>query len=337
MKLDIFNYLLTNSLIYVKIDSSFLKKIKILINKNYKNLRNFNLLALKINYGTLKYEFRKAEYHPLSRFLKITKLVGVHKEEILENIKGFRISGSHRKKETILPREVEINENFIEGYSLYLAEGDTGFNGRTFPRKLRFTNSNLEVIKFFIQWLGIYFPRVDFYLNIILPAGMLIPKNLVGQISNELSLDINQIKLKNDYYNKIIKYRICCDNAILIDLILSLEKIIKGSCLNNKNLSKFYIRGMMIGEGTAYFNKSRYVRIEMRNKAEIKYLHKLFRGLGFDCKTHLRSERENMWSIYIGAKQLKKFYNEIGFGIHQERQKILEEAVNKILRVNQYV
>ena len=44
-----------------------------------------------------------------------------------------------------------------------------------------------------------------------------------------------------------------------------------------------------------------------------------------------------MWSIYVGAKQLKKFYDEIGFGVHEARQKILEEAVNKVLRVNQYV
>ena len=93
---------------------------------------------------------------------------------------------------------------------------------------------------------------------------------------------------------------------------------------------------MMIGEGTAYFNRSRYVRIEMRNEKEIKYLHRLLTMLGFDCKPVLRQNRESHWSLYIGAKQLDKFAKEIGFGVHQERQKILEEANQKILRVNQY-
>ena len=92
----------------------------------------------------------------------------------------------------------------------------------------------------------------------------------------------------------------------------------------------------MIGEGTAYFNKSRYVRIEMRNEKEIKYLHELLTMLGFKCKPTLRNNRHDMWSLYIGAKQLNKFAKEIGFGVHKERQNILEEGVNKILRVNQY-
>lgn len=74
----------------------------------------------------------------------------------------------------------------------------------------------------------------------------------------------------------------------------------------------------------------------MKNKEEIHYLHEIFTMLGFKCKPSLRTTRENMWSIYIGAKQLKKYYDEIGFGVHKKRQRILKSAVNKKLRVNQY-
>jgi hypothetical protein len=35
-----------------------------------------------------------------------------------------------------------------------------------------------------------------------------------------------------------------------------------------------------------------------------------------------------MWSIYIGAGQLKKFYDEIGFGVHEKRQKRLINAIS---------
>ena len=144
------------------------------------------------------------------------------------------------------------------------------------------------------------------------------------------------VKFKEESYNKIIKYKIHFDSAVLIDLILSIENTIKEFCIKDKNLAVAYIRGMMIGEGTAYFNRSRYVRIEMRNEKDIKYLHGLLIMLGFDCTPTLRSNRHDMWSLYIGAKQLDKFTKEIGFGVHQERQKILEQGANKILRVNQY-
>jgi len=337
MILDTFKSLSKNSSIYVNIDLFFRQKIKSLIIKNYKSLRRFNHRWLKINYSTLSWEFRKAQYHPLPRLLKIAEILKIDKEEVFENIRGFRASGSHRKSVLILPREIKVNENFVEGYALYIAEGDTGLSGETRPRKLRFTNSELGVIKFFIQWLNTHFPSTNFYLNVISPPGMTIQGDSFNQISKELDLNINQVKLRNDYYNKKIKYRVCCDSAILIDLILSLERTIKKICFNDKKLAAAHIKGMMIGEGTAYFNRSRYVRIEMRNEKEIKYIYKLFRLLGYSCKPSLRSNRENMWSIYIGAKQLKKFYDEISFGVHQERQKILEAAVNKKLRVNQYV
>ena len=336
MKLNTIDFLYNNPSIYVKLAPSFFKEIKISILKKYKTLKGFNNETIKINYCTLKYEFRKAKYHPLLRILEMAKSVGINKEEIFNNINGFRISGSHSKKAVILPNKVEINKNFVEGYALYIAEGDTGLNGRTRSRKLRFTNSELNVIKFFIQWLNNHFSTIDFYLSVILPLQEIKQNNLINHLAKELSLSIKQIKLSRGYYNKQIKYRVCCDNAILIDLVLSLEKTIKKLCLNDKKLAAAYTRGMMIGEGTAYFNRSRYVRIEMKNEREIKYLTDLFALLNYKYKLALRSNRENMWSIYIGAKELKKFYNEIGFGIHQKRQKILERAVNKKLRVNQY-
>lgn len=74
----------------------------------------------------------------------------------------------------------------------------------------------------------------------------------------------------------------------------------------------------------------------MKNEKEIKYLHKLFTLLGFKCKPSLRTTRPNMWSLYIGAKQLSKYHKLIGFGAQNKRQRILEKAVNKRLKINQY-
>lgn len=340
MVLDTFNYISENTLIcakiYVKIDDFFLNQIKLLIRNKYGTLKNFNLKELNISDATLRYEFQKARYHPLNRLLKIAKVVRINKREILNHIRGFRVSGSCKKGDIILPRNIMIDSNFIEGYALYLAEGDTGLSGKTLPKKLRFTNSELDIIEFFIHWLRRYFSNIDFYLAIILPKGRFFSKDHINKTYESFNLSRDQVKISDSCYNKKIKYRVCCDNAILINLVLSLNRIVKAECLKNKKLMIVYIKGMMAGEGTVYLNRSRYVRIEMKNKKEIDYIHKLLRILGYQCTLAFRKNRPGMWSIYVGANQLKKFHQEIGFGAHKKRGNILKIAAGKKLRVNQY-
>ncbi len=337
MKIETYQILFNNSLMYINIQESFLDKIKFLISRNYESLREFNEKHLRINYPTLKHEFNRAKYHPSLRLLKIAKIFNLDTQELFDNVIGFRYLGSHRKKPVFFPREIDLNENFVEGFALYLAEGDTGFNGKTVPRKLRLSNSNLDVIQFFLLWLMNHFSNINFYLDVILPESIAVPGNIIEETRKRLGITNLKIKIRKGYYNKKTKYNVCCNNAILIDFILYLNEKIKRACLQDKNLMKAYIKGMMAGEGTVYFNKSRYVRIEMKNEREIKYIHKLFQILGFSCEPSLRTEREGMWSLYIGAKQLKKFYGEIGFGAQKERQEILKKAANKKLRINQYV
>ncbi|MFW6135090.1 MAG: LAGLIDADG family homing endonuclease, partial [Elusimicrobiota bacterium] len=205
-----------------------------------------------------------------------------------------------------------------------MAEGDTGLNGKKSAKKLRFTNSDLEIIRFFINWLKKYFPRISYYVCVILPQSQEIKNKFsVPVVKKFLGLRHSQIRLQKGAYNKKVKYRVCADFILLINLVLKLERLVKKLCLTNNNLASAYIRGMMAGEGTCYFNKSRYVRIEMKNKREIAYIYKLLRLLNYECKLSSRTYRKDMWSIFIGAKQLKKFYSQIGFGAHKQRQKIL--------------
>ena len=327
-----FNVLAKFNRVHVKISDELFNNIKNQIKNKYKSLRNYNSLKLNINSRTFQSEFKKNIYHPFQRIIKIINDLEISQEELYDNILGFYHWGSHRKQLIKIPKQTTINNFFVEGYSLYLAEGDTGFNGKTKPRKLRFTNSDPNIINFFINWFQYHLPNNDFYVNLFKP-----PLSSFNHKKESRIINHNNLKIKQGYYNKIIKYRFCMDSAIIIDLILDFDKEIKGACLKDKKLAAAYIRGMMIGEGTAYLNRSRYVRIEMRNEKEIKYLHKLFELLGFECKLSLRKERDNMWSLYIGAKQLERYKELIGFGVHDKRQSILDKAVNKQLRVNQYI
>lgn len=338
-KIDIFEYICKtesiNKRCYVKLNSLWWEKIRFLIKTKNRDLYKWSR-KLKINYYTAKYEISKASYHSLKRLLLIVNLLDVSKKEIIDNIIGFRVMGSTHHGDVILPRCIIIDNQFVEGYALYLAEGDTGANGDTIPRKLRFTNSELSVINLFIRWLKKNFPLIDFYVSVIQPPELTLPVNYPKYLSQKLKINRQKFRVTRDYYNKKVKYRVCCDNALLIDLFLSWNSLIKKACLENKTLAEAYIKGMMAGEGTIYFKRSRYVRIEMRNKTEIYYVHKLLKALGYKNKCTVRSNRPNMWSIFIGAKELKKFAEEIGFGSQEKRNKLLKKAVNKKLKKNQY-
>jgi hypothetical protein len=315
IKIETYQYLKEFHRIHVKIGDGFFEKIKILLKSKYGSLYKYHKTA-NIQYVTLKKEFRKNVHHPFHKLNRYTKDVDISEKEVFDNILGFYHWGSHRKFINI-PEFIEVNQFFVEGYALYLAEGDNGSNGLTKPRKFRFTNSEIGVINNMIKWLDKYFPLLKKYVVIIRPLNYNIDMNIDFHIP---------YKVTEDKYNKVIKYRLCCDSAILIDLFLSLENTVKDICSKDKNLARAYIRGMMIGEGTIYHNRSRYVRIEMRNGKEIEYIHRLLLMSGYDCKISYRTTRENMWSIYIGAGQLRKFYDEIGFGVHEKRQEKLREA-----------
>lgn len=330
--INTFDYLSKFGRIHIKITNDLFYKIKNRIKEDFKTIRKFNNRFLAISIHTLRFEFKNNIYHPFYRILKIAESLGISKEELYSNILGFYHWGSHDKDYLNIPQILEIDEFFVEGYALYLAEGDTGFSGITRPRQFRFTNADVDVINHMISWFNKYFGGLPSYILADIPEENKNPN--LELIKN--NLNHQDVRFAKGYYNKLVKYKLLCERAVLIDLILSIESTIKEFCTKNSDLAAAYIRGMMIGEGTAYFNKSRYVRIEMKNEREIKYLHKLLAMLGFYCNPVLRSNRPNMWSLYIGAKQLEKFAKEIGFGVHEKRQEILERGVNKELRVNQY-
>lgn len=338
-KIITFDYLRDNKIAHVKVSSLFKQDLKNRILDRYGTLARYNKEKLNICLQTLALEFRKNRYFKFDRLLRIIKEFNISNEELYNEISALFAKGSNTSKELILHKEVNIDEFFVEGYALYLAEGDNGSNGKTIPRKVRFVNSELVVHKHFIRWLRTYFPNNDFYFKILIPhTNKRFNEKNIEQIKQYLNLKDGQIRTKICVWQKKTQmvYKTCLDNALLIDLILAIKGKAKELCRKDKKLAAAYIRGMMIGEGTAYFNRARYVRIEMKNEKEIKYLASLFEFLGYKYKISLRLNRENMWSIYIGAKQLRKFYDEIGFGVHEKRQKILEKAVNKKLRVNQY-
>jgi len=329
MKINTFDLLKDNNLVQVKINDFFKWHIQDKIKEKFGSLNKYNTQKLKIYFITLKKEFYFNKYFKFSRLLDITKDLNISKEETYANISTFIAHGTNTRKEIFLQRKLNIDEFFVEGYALYLAEGDNGSNGKTTPRKVRLTNSELPVIKQFMAWIQKYFPNNEFYLKIHTPQHKELSKEFIEQIRTYLSLNKSQIKIRKEEFrrNTGTFFRLCLDSAVLIDLLLAMEKPIKNLILQDEKLMRAYIRGMMIGEGTAYCNKIKYVRIEMRNEQEIKFLKELFNHLDFDVKAKERGTRKDIWYIYVGTLLLKKYNELIGFGIHNKRQKLLEKAI----------
>lgn len=301
--------------VFVKVSNEFLDKLRLEITRKFSSISNF---CLVYNFNRLKMSWvlNKRNGLSLKLFMQLCEIFELGSSNV---IKGIYSWGS-RNPPVIFPNFVEINEFFVEGYSLYLAEGDTGFSGKTKPRKARFTNSELDIIYFFSDWLKEFFPKISFYLVRIYPY--------VFKGSTEIN-DLG-IRVKDSFgkYNKIPKYRLCVDNSIVIDFLLSIELTVKGACIKNKNLAAAYLRGLMAGEGTVYNNRFKYVRIEMKNPLEINYAKKLFDKLGITYTYHIRPNRKNMENLYIGGKDnLKRYYDLVGFGSNIKRQEKLKSLI----------
>jgi len=137
--------------INVKITDKSFHLIKKEILKKYKSVSNISKIII-VNGHTLNSKFRVNTTHNIIVISKICKLLNIPLEE---NILGYYLNGSH-KKYTPIPKEIPITDHFIEGFALYLAEGDTGFNGDTISTHFRFTNSDTNVILFYIDWLKVF-------------------------------------------------------------------------------------------------------------------------------------------------------------------------------------
>ena len=311
----------------------FLDKIKKNILSKFTSFKQFNSKRFDIPEKSFCNKLNGKYCFKYSKLIYVCQSLNISLDEIRKNIIGFRVQGSKRKLSKI-PKYLIIDELFVEGFALYLAEGDNGSCGIKQPKKLRFTNKEPYVIKRYIKWLQTYFPKNEFYVRMEYSKNYIPLKEELNQILFNFYLDRSQLRTKLIYpKRKTTKFfRVCLDDIVITKLILDLEKEIKNLILKNKTLMKPYIKGMMIGEGTAYFNVSKYVRIEMKNEFEIIYLKKLFDKLGYKVKIYTRNTRKNMWSIYIGGrKNLMKYYEEIGFGIHEKRQLILQKIYDYYL------
>ena len=329
MNINTYDVLLANNIIHLRINKGFFAKVKSSLINKYGSLSRYNKEQLLESKAYARQIFNINKYIKPSHILKMVKDAAISLEELFKNITGFRSKGSRNCIDRKIQPFLNVDKAFVEGYGLYLAEGDNGSNGSTVPKKLRLVNSDLNVIKSFMKWIDRYFPDNPYYVVYVLPNRLPRDEKHIEEVKR--FLEINDIKITNWDAKKKSKicYRVCLDSSVIVHLFLAIEESVKSYVQNDDNLMRAYIRGLMIGEGTVHHKGNfHYVRIEMKNKKEILFLASLFEKLGFKFTCKERGTRKDMWYIYMGGREnLTKYYQTIGFGVQEKRQKILEDIV----------
>lgn len=322
---DLYKLLIKNKNIQLNLKREFINHLKNEIFHKYRSLRKYHKLRRgDINYVTLKSLFNFCRFYSVDKITKIMKDFDLNQELLLNNIISFRFHGSHI--ETELPRFLEIDNKFVHGFSLYIAEGDTGLNGKTRPQKLRLTNSDLTIIDFFRDWIIKYFNQdiKDITYYIYIPMSEDISYDKYQKLLNSKNIHV--------YHDKSVtvpKYRVCIERKAIIDIFFKLRKIVKQLVINNKELSQYYLKGIYDGEGTAYCKNLKYVRIEMKNKKEMNFLSKLLNNLQINHIFSQRNTRKGMYTIYISKEDnINEFSSLVGFELTPKRQEILDKIVN---------
>ena len=195
-KIITFDYLKNSKIAHAKVSNSFKKYLKNNILSKYKSLKEYHREKLDVNYRTIIAEFRLNRYFKFNRLLKIIEDFNIPRDQLYDEISALFARGSNTSKELKLNKELIIDEFFVEGYALYLAEGDNGSNGKTIPRKVRLINSEYPVLKNFQNWLDNYFPNNHYYFLIITPHNKVFTAEHYNFIKDYFNLNDNQIKTK---------------------------------------------------------------------------------------------------------------------------------------------
>lgn len=224
-----------------------------------------------------------------------------------------------------IPKIIELDKNFVEGFAYYIGDGRIRTN-----KGLSTINSDLKIIKFFINWLNKYF-KVR-YSNIkinIKTNTSYFSKNLVknGFIEfMKLDLDKNKIKvfkkLGAKKHHKVL-YEIMVYKTVLKSIFDLLLPKVRSLCLKDNKLASAYVRGIMAAEGSPQFNIKkgiRAVRLKMKDKEEIEYINILLKNLNINSDIYY-SKSDNEWLISItGVYELLKLHKINIFGLNSERK-----------------
>ena len=204
---------------------------------------------------------------------------------IVETLSGERVhisckgrnqhKGDHNRKAFIFPKQITIDEQFIEGIALYLGDGD--FH-RIEKNHTTFSSKDKDIVRHYLDFLRKYFLIKNEDVSFILryKKENIFLKEEWGKV-----LDINPLKFLTYHAkrNKEETGNIQVNGLIFRKLFeCIIQKIIFSGIFKKKSLRRAFLRGIFAAEGSVGIDreeKSYIVQIAFSTGIHEKILHKL--------------------------------------------------------------
>lgn len=331
IKIDLMKYVPLDT--HVILDKNFRNELF----KKIKHRRNKKAIIKHLNICRQTFEgWDRGDWSPkLTHILELGKISNFFKEDIINNIRGFK---SRFNRGLIFLHSLELYLSPELGEWLGLVDGDGCIN----KKYVDCANTCFDLIFFFVRILQKCFGIKKNQITIEIR----IPVN--GSIKEAKSIEM---QLKSKGYSRIfIRKMTNGNNFLLISranikvLAVVLDSLFKDLDVFLKNspdeVKAAYLRGFFAAEGSInLYKKCRTLEVSQKHHDKILFIKKLLLDVGIE---HIKGPKRTKhgFKIYLRRrKELEKFSRKIGFGYHktknQRLQKITEYSLSEFRDRNQ--
>jgi len=222
----------------------------------------------------------------------------------------------------LLPSKIIIDENFMLGLGIYIAEG----NKRS-SKKILISNTNSNIITFFNEWLSRYFgvKKEELYIYVYSPEKEFDENSLKKKYAKLLGVSNSQIRV---YYNRNSSKECMMTAVYNAFLKRILDGVIKNfdKLVDDKTAGSF-ITGVLSGDGSISFDPDGYYEICIAlgdNEVELAK-----KALDIIRVSYLSRYKNNVNLLLIHRKSnFTKILEIGGFGTFDDKNKVLKAAIS---------
>ncbi len=164
--------------------------------------------------------------------------------------------GNYNRKHFLLPKEIDIDEQFAEAIGLYLGDGDMHNKSKS---HLTYCSRDLDIASFILSFLREKFSLSSRDITIFIRYGKIFPQ--VGTIAEKLNVNSQQIKIFSADRHRYPAIHLQV-NGIVFRLIFEkvVEYLIHSDFLHKNKLRRGFLRGIFAAEGCVGINyKESYI------------------------------------------------------------------------------
>jgi len=281
---------------------------------------------LCVHYGTVDHWKRGIAFPKLATLYKVVDIARIPKNDLYENI----VYITPWRKLNAIPfiQKLEFDEELAEWFGLLNGDGCIPST----PCKVGFSNKDPKLLQFFMNVLRNRFriPEHLFLIALRMPPSLMADVKAVEKLklewSKKLGFPRHQIKVYHKYTSGIAADLVIHAGA-LARILARLKHKVKEIVGNGPTkLKRAYLRGCYAAEGSV-IARNRYVTFAGKNTNEVSFVSQLLTSL--KIKHSLYPSGGGCWQIRISNRRnLRKFHEEVGFGVNEQRQRRLEKALD---------